>query len=273
MTKGPFNALLPAHDLNSALVSYLTTGYSGFVTAAGYVGPHVRVDHDISMLIPELWCRMAVDELDPQRMIAEGFLEKCADVESDGTTALASRLGHRITRKFVRTYFGRIFHNPHKVITEEMLRPEDQSLEIFMDGMENIVETQRLVANAYFADGSVDLACPPLRALLHIMRDGQFEGKGLGDPDIRAMFTRENMMASDWYAERLRAKQDRDVALWERHEAYLSDFLAKESHASEASRLGVDSRLKQVRETLGEIRSDAFLEKLKGTLGAAPVFR
>ena len=273
MTKGPFNALLPIHDLNSALVSYLLTGHNGFVTAAGYVGPHMRVDHDISMLIPELWCRMTVDELDPQAMIEGGYLEKCEDLDHNGEPILAGRLGYRITRKFVRTYFGRLFHNPHKVITEEMLRPEEQDMEIYIDGMKNIVETQERVSKLYFADNAVELACPPLRALLHIMHDGQYEGKGLDHPEIRELFTRENMLESEWYAERLAAKQDRDVDLWKRHEAYLSEFLGKESHAAEAGRLGIADRLKDVRGRLDGMRGEAYKAKLKGTLGAAPKLR
>ena len=273
MTKGPFNALLPIHDLNSALVAFLLTGHNGFVTAAGYVGPHVRVDHDISMLIPELWCRMTVDELDPQKMIEGGFLEKCVDVAHKGEPALASRLGYRITRKFVRTYFGRIFHNPHKVITEEMLKPELQDMEIYVEGMANIVETQQRVANLYFADRAVELACPPLEALLHIMRDGQFEGKGLDHPEIRELFTRENMLASEWYAKRLAARQSKDIALWERHEAYLNEFLAKDTHKAEAGRLGIRARLESVGATLDEMRSDAYAAKLQGTIGAAPKLR
>ncbi len=66
LTKGPFNALWPVVDLNNALVSFILTGYAGFTTAAGYVGPHYRVDHDISMLVPEMWCRIRVPERDPQ---------------------------------------------------------------------------------------------------------------------------------------------------------------------------------------------------------------
>src|SRR5262249_38996720 len=62
LTKGPFNALPPIIDLNNALVSYILTGHQAFVTAAGYVGPKVRVDHDISLLVPEVWCRMTVEE-------------------------------------------------------------------------------------------------------------------------------------------------------------------------------------------------------------------
>src|SRR5208337_3793298 len=62
LTKGPFNALWPVADLNNALAGAILTGYAGFTTAAGYVGPRYRVDHDISMLVPEVWCRMSVEE-------------------------------------------------------------------------------------------------------------------------------------------------------------------------------------------------------------------
>src|SRR2546423_11725602 len=75
LTKGPFNALPPIIDLNNALVGYLLTGYDGFVTSAGYIGPNRRVDHDISLLIPEVWCRMSVEERSPAFLIQEGYLE------------------------------------------------------------------------------------------------------------------------------------------------------------------------------------------------------
>ena len=52
LTKGPFNALPPIIDLNAALVSFLLTGHAAFITAAGYVGPNVRVDHDVSLFVP-----------------------------------------------------------------------------------------------------------------------------------------------------------------------------------------------------------------------------
>ena len=62
LTKGPFNALPPVVDVNNALVSAILTGYAGFTTAAGYIGPEYRVDHDNSMIVPESWCRMRVNE-------------------------------------------------------------------------------------------------------------------------------------------------------------------------------------------------------------------
>ncbi|MDP4176433.1 MAG: hypothetical protein Q8933_20810, partial [Bacteroidota bacterium] len=81
LTKGPFNALSAIHDLNNALVSFILSQYDAFSTAAGYVGPNFRVDHDVSLLIPEIWCRLNVFERDPKFLISEGYLEKMNDFE------------------------------------------------------------------------------------------------------------------------------------------------------------------------------------------------
>ena len=59
LTKGPFNALPAIIDLNAALVSFVLTGHDGWVSCAGYVGPQLRVDHDISLLVPEVFARMS----------------------------------------------------------------------------------------------------------------------------------------------------------------------------------------------------------------------
>ena len=48
---------------------------------------------------------------------------------------LASRLGWRITAKFVHTYFGRVFDNPTAVFTEDILKPELQDPAVFADGV------------------------------------------------------------------------------------------------------------------------------------------
>ena len=160
LTKGPFNALAPIIDLNNALVSHILTGTEAFATAAGFVGPQFRVDHDISLLIPEIWSRMEVAERDPQYLLENDYLEKLEDFEYEGKTVLASRLGWRITPHFVRTFFGIVFDNPNDVFTREMLRPETQDLASFVDGIDNVVSTQKRIAENYFDDGSVALACP-----------------------------------------------------------------------------------------------------------------
>ena len=186
---------------------------------------------------------------------------------------LASRLGYRITAKFVHTYFGRVFDNPTAVFTEDILKPELQDPAVFADGVANIVEAQRRVAQSYFEDGTIEDACPPLRALLHIMAHGHFEGRGADDPAIRVMFTREALLASDWYAERLTVKQRRDVALWERHVRSLTEFLASPGHRDEAVRLGIPRRLEQARGELDRVRSPEYVRSLVGTIGADPVHR
>ncbi len=152
-------------DLNAALVSYILTGLPGFSTAAGFVGPDKRVDHDVSLLVPEVWCRLTPKERDPAFLIGEGHLEPLKDFDHQGRKVLASRLGYRITAKFVRTFFGRIFDHPDRVFDEAYLRPETQDLDAFVDGVHNITEAQERVALQAFDDGSIEDACPPLRAL------------------------------------------------------------------------------------------------------------
>lgn len=270
LTKGPFNALPPIHDLNAALVGFCVSGYPAFLTSAGCLGPKVRVDHDISLLIPEIWCRMGPEERTPEFLKQHGYLEKCEDQTFNGRPVLASRLGYRVTPKFAKTFLGRVFHHPYSVLTEEMLRPEMQDPAEYADAIANVVETHRSVAEHYFADESVDLACPPLRALLHIMKDGQYEGQDLASPEIRALFDRETVLASDWYADRLKAQQTHDVEMWRRHVAYLEKFLGKQNYADEAARLGVKDRLGRARVTLERVLKENPTERFRGMLGLDP---
>ena len=267
LTKGPFNALWPVVDLNNALVSAILTGYAGFTTSAGYVGPRFRVDHDISLLAPEIWCRMRVSERDPEFLIENGYLEKVRDFSIGGRTVLASRLGYRITSLFVDRFLGRLFETPDAVFTEEILRPEKQDLEQFAAGVDAIVDSQTRVARQYFDDGSVDAASPPLRALLHIMACGSHEGKTSEDPAIRGLFTRESLLASEWYRERLRTKQARDTALWQRHVSAIEAFQAGGPPAP-----GVDlcGRIADARKQLARVSAPEYLQELEGTIGADP---
>ena len=268
LTKGPFNALRTTADLNNALVSFMISGYAGFSSAAGYIGANLRVDHDISLLIPEIWSRLREHERDPTYMIENGFLEPLEDFEHHGQWVHASRLGYRITDRFVATFMGKIFDNPAVVFGEDILKPETQGMDVFVDGINNIVEAQQSVAQNYLNDGSIEDACPPLKALLHIMATGKYEGKDAHHPEIRALFTREALLASSWYQQRLETKQQRDTALWERHCAYLQAFLAKETHCDVAERMDIAGRLAHAETKLAHIRTGAYLESLRGTIGA-----
>lgn len=271
LTKGPFNALRPTADLNNALVSFILTGYPGFSSSAGYIGPDIRVDHDISLLIPEIWSRLSKEERQPDYLLKHGYLEPLNDFEHNGRIVLASRLGYRITSQFVHGLMGKIFDNPYAVFTDDILQPERQNLEVFVDGVNNIVETQQKVAQQYLDDGSIEDACPPLHALLHIMALGHYQGMDAHHPEIRAMFTRDYLLNSAWYRERLAIKQRRDVALWQRHVAYLDKLLQDGAHPAQNAGNYWQTRRQQAVEKLEKLQSPDYLQALVGTLGADPL--
>ena len=267
LTKGPFNALLPVVDLNNALISFLLTGDDCFSTAAGYIGPKYKIDHDISLLIPEIWARMTSDERKADYLISEGYLSKVEDFEFEGNLVEASRLGYRITRRFVLDFFGRVFTNPDSVVPDDMLNPELQGLSDYVDGITNIVETQKRIADLYFDDGSVEMAIPPLKALLHIMSYGQYEGKTISDSSIRDLFNPSKILEQTWYKERLVEKQKKDVIYLSRQVKYVENYLSKESHRIESERLGLHERLTSLLETLEFTKSNQYLKGLEGTIG------
>ena len=271
MTKGPFNALRFTADLNTALVSFVLTNLAGFSSAAGFIGPSLQVDHDISLLVPEIWCRLSAEERDPAYLIEQELLERLEDFEHKGQTILASRLGYRINHRFVRRFFGRVFDNPTKVFDESLLRPETQDFDAFADGIKYVCEAHQQVGQDFIADGSVEEACPPLRALIYIMATGEYEGMTITDDRLRTMFTREYLLSSDWYHERLETKQQRDIALWQRHVDYLSSSIADASRDDINQRLGIDDRLDYAMTKLAEANSKEYLDSLRGTLGADPL--
>lgn len=264
MTKAPFNALCPITDLNNALVSFALTEYDGWLSSTGYLGPKYRIDHDISLLVPEIWSRMKPDELLPEKLIEGGMLERCKDFEYKGKKVLASRLGWRITDEFVKRFFGRIFSTPASIFTPDMLRPELQDMETFVDGMDNMAGAHKRAAEMYFNDGSIEGACPPLKALLHIMKDGNYEGKTLEDESIRKMFTFESVINSEWYAERLITRQQIEVNHLQTVLANLQSLPAEEKTPQTATEIeSVKARIKSV-------KSMGYLKSLAGTLGADP---
>ena len=272
LTKGPFNALPAIIDLNAAVLSYALTGYDGWVSAAGYVGPQVRVDHDFSLLVPELFSRMTSDERDARNLIAEGALEKMTDFEHDGRLVAASRLGYRMTDRLAIKYFGRIFLHPDVVFTPEMLRPELQDVGVFAESIATIVATHERVARSYFNDGTIALAVPPLRALLEIMAEGvTAHGWGLDSPEFRVMFTREAVLASDWYAQRLDAKQAAASQRADAGLAAIEKFVSTAGNEEPTARLGMPTRVEAARVEAARVASTEFREQLVGTAGSTPL--
>ena len=273
LTKGPFNMLSPTTDLNNALLSHILTESDAYSTAAGNIGIENKVDHDISILIPEIWARLSTKDRDPKLLIKNGSLEKLEDFDYKGDKVLASRLGYRITSTFAVLCLNRLFDEPNEVFNEKMLKPELQGLEDYVDGINNIVETQKKVALRYFEDGSIDAAIPPLKILLHVMAYGNFEGKDISDLELRKYFERDYVINSDWYKKRLLLKQQKDAIFYKKQIAYLEDFISNSNNSSIVTEMNILDRLKNVKKMYKEINSTNYLESLIGTIGADPLHR
>ena len=142
---------------------------------------------------------------------------------------------------------------------------------VFVDSVEVIVATHRVVAKHYVDDGSIQWAVPPLKALLEIMYSGRSEeGWTLSSPELRALFERENILASDWYAERVDAKVERDRKQAESAIAALTRFTTTEDNDAVTERLDIEGRLASARAWLDEVTSPAYRAHLVGTLGLQP---
>ena len=273
LTKGPFNMLTPTTDLNNALLSHILTESNAFSTAAGYVGGENKVDHDISLLIPEIWARLEEKNRDPKLLIEDGSLEKIEDFEYNGQKILASRLGYRITSRFSLRCLNKLFDEPNAVFNEKMLKPELQGMDDYVDGINNIVEAQQKVAVRYFEDGSIESAIPPLKILLHIMAYGNYEGKDISNPELRQYFERDYIINSDWYNDRLKLKQTKDIAFYNSQITYLEAFIANLDNADLVAEMKIEDRLNSVKQLYVEAKSEAYLNSLIGTIGADPLYR
>jgi len=273
LTKGPFNALFPSADLNNAFLSFIIGNYAGFSSAAAYVGPNYRVEHDVSLLVPEIWCRLTVAERDPEYLIREGHLEKVQDFDYQGRKVAGSILGYRITSKFVNYFLGRIFNNPNFVFPEAMLRPELQNQDMFVEGIENLMSTHEQVAKHYLADGSVDTLIPPLKALIHVMAHGHYNGMDRHHPEFRKLFCRDTVLSSTWYQDRLKKKQNWDLWLWQRHEETLLKFSAECNDPQILKKLKIEAKLKQARAEIKRVNDPKYLKEITGTIGSDTMFQ
>src|SRR5208283_4088048 len=113
----------------------------------------------------------------------------------------------------------------------------------------------------------VAVACPPIKALLHIMAYGEYQGIDEGSPKLAGMFTPEALLESEWYRERLRSKQAIDVRLWTRHVEALTAFLRSGMSLNQSD---TDALLGVASEQLALVKGEAYLTGLIGSIGADP---
>jgi hypothetical protein len=205
LTKGPFNALRHRIDLNNALVSFILCGHPASPPPPATSARKYRVDHDISLLMPEVWCRMTPNEREPPGSSSTAYLEKVRGLRiRRPQPVLASRLGYRNQPALHARRAGQDLRRPdagvrrsHAASRKPRIWPPSS-----MASITSSKRTRRF-AKGYLADGSIADACPPLQALLHIMAEGQF-------PTAKTCRTRTSapvqqgsvLLASDWYKQR-----------------------------------------------------------------------
>ena len=146
-------------------------------------------------------------------------------------------------------------------------------MEDYVDGINNITEAMQRAALPYFEDGSVEAAIPPLKVLLHVMAYGHYEGNDINDPELRKMFEREEVIKSDWYKERLKIKQEKDIAFHKFQISYLESFRANKQNELLVKEMDIPGRIKKAEEMLARVESKQYISELTGTIGADPLYR
>ena len=270
LTKGPFNALRPILDLNAALVSYILTGLAGFSTAAGYVGPKMQVDHDISLLIPEIWCRLNARRARPGVPDRRGTPRSAGRLRPRGTPGAGQPAGLSDHGQ-VRPHVLRAGLRQPGPRLRRGVSPARDAGPGGLRGRRPQHHRGPAAGRPPVLRGRLDRGrLPPLRALLSIMAEGSFEGKDAHHPDIRGMFRLDALLASDWYRQRLIAKRRGDERLWRRHLDYLDALLAGQAPESPAELAELCRRREYALAELERIKSPAYLDELNGALGLDP---
>ena len=143
---------------------------------------------------------------------------------------------------------------------------------MFAESVRTISATHARVAQTYFDDGTAALAVPPVRALLEIMATGHTQdGLTLDDAPFRELFSRDSVLASGWYAERVSALREVELARLERSLGSIDAFTANELHAETAERLGLADRRASVESRIEELNKVPDL--LWGTIGRQVTWR
>ena len=99
------------------------------------------------------------------------------------------------------------------------------------------------------------------------------EGLTLHDPRFRAMFDREEVLASEWYRERLASQAASDAAHASRSVASMTRFIDEEINADAAQRLGIAGRIATMQAKLDAAEGPEATDHLVGTIGRQVTWR
>jgi len=99
----------------------------------------------------------------------------------------------------------------------------------------------------------------------------------LESPEFRAMWTRDNIIKSDWYLERLKTFQSKEVDRLKRGLEYTEHFVkGPDACAGDwkgkqiCEDLQIHARIASIKTQLQKVEKADYLEFLKGSLGVDP---
>ena len=102
------------------------------------------------------------------------------------------------------------------------------------------------------------------------MANGTYEGKGIEAPEIRALFTRESLIASAWYQERPARQTERDIRALAAPSGSRWRHYRSSASAQRHAPFDFEARSQAARTQLDRVSSPRYLEELIGTIGADP---
>jgi hypothetical protein len=105
------------------------------------------------------------------------------------------------------------------------------------------------------------------------MAKGHYEGMGIQDPELRGLFDRERVLASDWYNRRLEAYRDKEIAYVSASLERLRRYLAESAEAGSVAARRARSELARTEERMSALSKPGYLDLIKGSIGLDPLFR
>lgn len=79
------------------------------------------------------------------------------------------------------------------------------------------------------------------------MAYGHYEGKEISDSELRTYFTRDYVIQSDWYKERLKLKQVREVKFLQQQLASLEAFNSNPKNSELVKEMDIAGRIASVK--------------------------
>lgn len=100
---------------------------------------------------------------------------------------------------------------------------------------------------------------------------GEYKGHTIDEDSVRDLFKKETVLSSDWYADRLKNKQNIDTDLLKKKINNIEYFIKNPVNKSLIQEFCYKERLESAKIIYNYYMSDVYLESLIGTLGAAPI--